>query len=118
MAYFDDLSSQISDAKDDWKWSEILRLEDNVSNLERRIISSERNRDLLKQYRRWKNVEITAVLDTVLQKARKCKFVQVLSTIRVEVSVNNADSYHRMDKSQNNSNKLSSGLLVEVILIV
>ena len=81
------------------------RLREKVSQLDKKIISLESRHNMLEQYGRRKNLEITGIPNSVPQKDLESKVVNILSVIGVNVSKDDFEDCHRIGKSRDNSKK-------------
>ena len=81
------------------------KLRKKVDFLENKIITLEKNENLLEQYGRRNNLEITGIPDNVSHSDLENKVVGILNSIDVKVTSADIEACHRMGKSKNNSKK-------------
>ena len=81
------------------------RLQEKVSQLDKKIISLESRHNMLEQYGRRNNLEITGIPNSVPQKDLESKVVNILSAIGDNVSKDDFEDCHRIGKSCDNSKK-------------
>ena len=81
------------------------RLRDKVINLEKRVISLEVGGNLLEQYGRRNNLEMTGIPDDVEDEDLEEKVIKILDKIEVNVTSRDIEACHRVGKSRNNSKK-------------
>ena len=81
------------------------RLPKRVSFLGMKVISLESRYNMLDQYGRSNTFEIIIILDSVSQRDLENKFVDIPNAIRVNISNDDFEDYHRIGKSRNNSKK-------------
>ena len=81
------------------------RLRDKVINLEKRVISLEVGGNLLDQYGRRNNLEMTGITDDVEDEDLEEKVIKILDKIEVYVTSRDIEACHRVGKSRNNSKK-------------
>ena len=81
------------------------KLRKKVDFLENKIINLEKNENLLEQYGRRNNLEITGIPDNVSHSDLENKVVGILNSIDVKVTSADIEACHRMGKSKNNSKK-------------
>ena len=108
LARFDDIQSELLNVKDiiiKNLQEENERLRKRVSCLDEKIIALESRHNMLEQYGRRNNLEITGIPDSVSQKDLENKVVNILSAIGVNVSKDDFEDCHRLGKSRNNSKK-------------
>ena len=81
------------------------RLRKRVSFLDKKVISLESRHNMLEQYGRRNNLEITGIPDSVPQRDLENKVVDILNAIGVNVSNDDFEDCHIIGKSRNNSKK-------------
>ena len=81
------------------------RLRKKVDILENKVITLEKNENLLEQYGRRNNLEITGIPDDVSHNDLENKVIGILNSIDVKVTSADIEACHRMGKSKNNSKK-------------
>ena len=81
------------------------RLQRRISCLDKKVISLESRHNMLEQYGRRNNLEITGIPDSVPQRDLENKVVDILNAIGVNVSNDDFEDCHRIGKSWNNSKK-------------
>ena len=89
------------------------RLREKVSNLGNRVFSLEINQNMLEQYGRRNNTEVSGIPDSVEDNFLEEKFISVFTSIGIDVKSNDIEACHRIGKSQNSSKKQLSVLLIE-----
>ena len=108
LSHFDGLDKELLNLKDviikDLQ-VENQRLRMKVNNIENKVMSLEKNGNHLEQYRRRDNLEITGIPDGVSDENIEEKVIQVLSEIRVNVSISDIEACHRIGKGKNSSKK-------------
>ena len=85
-----------------------IRLQKRGSFLDKKVISIESRHNILEQYGRRNNLEITCIPDSVPQRDLENKVVDILNAIGVNVSNDDFEDCHRIGKSWNNSKKNNS----------
>ena len=81
------------------------RLRSKIGNLEKKVISLEGNGNLLEQYGRRNNLEITGIPDEIKDEDLEEKVIEILNKIDVNVSTKDIEACHRIGKSRENSKK-------------
>ena len=81
------------------------RLRDKVINLEKRVTLLEVGGNLLEQYGRRNNLEMTGIPDDVKDEDLEEKVIKILDKIEVNVTSKDIEACHRVGKSRNNSKK-------------
>ena len=81
------------------------RLRSKIENLEKKVISLEGNGNLLEQYGRRNNLEITGIPDEIKDEDLEEKVIEILNKIDVNVSTKDIEACHRIGKSRENSKK-------------
>ena len=81
------------------------RLRKKVNVLENKVLTLESERNLLEQYRRRNNIEITGIPDNVSDQVLEEKVVDILNEISDDVSPKDIEACHRVGVSKNNSKK-------------
>ena len=109
LSRFDNLSTEFLNLKD--IIIKNLQIENEclrniVSYLNKRIISLESNHNMLEQYGRRNNIEITGIPDTVQDIELENKVIEIFDAIGVEANSADFKDCHRVGKSKNNSNLL------------
>ena len=75
------------------------RLQKRGSVLDKKVISIESRHNILEQYGRRNNLEITGIPDSVPQRDLENKVVDILNAIGVNVSNDDFEDCHRIGKS-------------------
>ena len=81
------------------------RLRSKVDNLEKKVISLEENGNLLEQYGRRNNLEITGISNETEDVDLEGKVIEILDKIEVNVSSKDIEACHLIGKSKDNSKK-------------
>ena len=84
------------------------RLRNRVSYLNKRVASLESNHNMLEQYRRRNNIQITSILDTVQDNELKNKVIEIFDATDVEAKSADFEDSQRVGKSKNNSKKVTA----------
>ena len=108
LSHFDNLSTEFLNLKDIIIKNlqiENERLRNRVSYLNKRIVSLEFNHNMLEQYGRRNNIEITGIPDTVQDIELENKVIEIFDAIGVEANSADFKDCHRVGKSKNNSKK-------------
>ena len=116
LSRFDELSKELLNVKDviiKNLQAENERLRDKVSNLESKVVSLKINQNMLEQYGRRNNIEVSGILDSVGDNDLEEKVISVFANIGIDVKSNDIEACHRIGKSRNSSKKQLSGLLIE-----
>ena len=108
LSRFDNLSTEFLNLKD--IIIKNLQIENEclrniVSYLNKRIVSLESNHNMLEQYGRRNNIEITGIPDTVQDNELENKVIEIFDAIGVEANSADFKDFHRVGKSKNNSKK-------------
>ena len=74
-------------------------LRSKVDNLEKEVISLEENENLLEQYGRRNNLEITGISNKIEDVDLEGKVVEILDKIEVNVSSKGIEACHRIEKT-------------------
>ena len=82
------------------------RLRNQVSYLNNKVVSLEANHNILEQYGRRNNIEITGIPDTVQDNQLENKVIEIFDAIGVDVKSVNFEDCHGIGKSNNNSKKV------------
>ena len=109
LSRFDNLSTEFLNLKDIIIKNlqiENERLRNRVSYLNKRIVSLESNHNMLEQYGRRNNIEITGIPDTVQDNELENKVIGIFDAIGVEANSADFEDCHRVGKSKNNSKKV------------
>ena len=109
LSRFDNLSTEFLNLKDIIIKNlqiENERLRNRVSYLNKRIVSLEFNHNMLEQYGRRNNIEITGIPDTVQDNELENKVIGIFDAIGVEANSADFEDCHRVGKSKNNSKKV------------
>ena len=109
LSRFDNLSTEFLNLKDIIIKNlqiENERLRNRVSYLNKRIVSLESNHNMLEQYERRNNIEITGISDTLQDNELENKVIGVFDAIGAEANSANFQDCHRVGKSKNNSKKI------------
>ena len=70
------------------------------------MLSLESNHNMLEQYGRRKNIEITGIPDNIQDNELENKVTEIFDAIGVEAKSADFEDYHRVGKSKNNSKKI------------
>ena len=81
------------------------RLRKKVDALEDKVIALEKNENLLEQYGRRNNLEITGIPDNVSHSDLENKVLDILNSIDVKVTSVDIEACHRIGKSMKNSKR-------------
>lgn len=81
------------------------RLRVKLNNLEKKVISLEESGNLLEQYGRRNNLEITGIPNDVEDVHLEEKVIEILEKIDVNVTNKDIEACHRVGKSRNDSKK-------------
>ena len=81
------------------------RLINQVSYLNKKVISLEANHNILEQYGRRNNIEITGIPDSVQDNQLENKVIEIFDAIGIDVKSVDFEDCHRVGKSKNNSKK-------------
>ena len=81
------------------------RLRSKVDNLKKKVLSLEENGNLLEQYGRRNNLEITDISNEIEDVDLEGKVIEILDKIEVNVSSKDIEACHRIGKSKDNSKK-------------
>ena len=109
LSRFDNLSTEFLNLKDIIIKNlqiENERSRNRVSYLSKRIVSLESNHNMLEQYGRRNNIEITSITDTVQDNELENKAIGIFDAIGVEANSADFEDCHRVGKSKNNSKKV------------
>ena len=101
LPHFDNLSTEFFNLED-----VIIKNLQIVSYLSNRIVSLESNHNMLEQYGRRNNIEITGIPDTVEDNELENKVIEISYAIGVEAKPAGFENCHRVGKSKNNSKKV------------
>ena len=85
-----------------------IRLQKRGSFLDKKVISIESRHNILEQYGRRNNLEITRIPDSVPQKDLENKVVDILNTIGVNVSNDDFEDCHRIGNLETTQKKNNS----------
>ena len=105
LARFDEVQNELPNVKNiiiKNLQEENERLQKRVSFLDKKIISLESSYNMLEQYVRKNNLEITGIPDSMPQKDLENKVVDILNAIGVNVSNDDFEDCRRIGKSRNN----------------
>ena len=109
LSNFDELSKELLNVKDVIiKNLQAVneRLRDKVSNLESKVVSLEINQNMLEQYGRRKNIEVSGIPDSVGDNGLEEKVISVFAKVGIDVKSNDIEACHRIGKSRNSSKKI------------
>ena len=81
------------------------RLTEKVSNLENKVTSLEINQNMLEQYGRRNNIEVSGIPDSVEDNCLEEKVISVFTSIGIDVKSNDIEASHRTGKSRNSPKK-------------
>ena len=101
LSRFDNLSTEFLNLKDVIIKNlqiENERLRNRVSYLNKRVVSLESNHNMLEQYGRRNNTEITGIPDTVQDNQLENKVIEILDAIGVEAKSADFEDCHRVGK--------------------
>ena len=82
------------------------RLRNRVSYLNKRIVTLDSNHNMLEQYGRRNNIEITGIPNTVQDNELENKVIEIFDAIGVEANLADFEDCHRVGKSKNNFKKV------------
>ena len=110
LSHFDNLSTEFLNLKDIIIIKN-LQIENEhsrnrVSSLNKGNVSLECNHNMLKQYGRRNNIEITGIPDTVQDNELENEVIEIFDAIGVEVNSADFEDCHRVGKSKDNSKKV------------
>ena len=108
LSRFDELSKELLNVKDviiKNLQNENERLREKVNNLEKKVTSLETSQNMLEQYGRRNNIEISGIPDSVEDNCLEEKVISVFSSIGIVVNSNDIEACHRIGKSRNRSKK-------------
>ena len=108
LSRFDELSKELLNVKDviiKNLQAENERLRDKVSNLESKVVSLEINQNMLEQYGRRNNIEVSGIPDSVGDNDLEEKVISVFANVGIDVKSNDIKACHRIGKSRNSSKK-------------
>ena len=88
------------------------RLREKVSNLENIATSLEINQNMLEQYSRRNNTEVSGILDSVEDTCLEENVISVFTSIGIDLKSDEIEACHRIGKSRNSSKKQLSVLLI------
>ena len=103
LSQFDELSKELLNVKDVIiKNLQIKddRLREKVSNLESKVTSLEINQNMLEQYGRRNNIEVSGIPDSVEDNCIEEKAISVFTSIGIDVKSNDIEACHGIGKSQ------------------
>ena len=104
LSSFDSLSTEFRNLKDiiiKRLQIENERLRKRVSYLSKRIVSLEYNHNMLKQYVRQNNIEVTRTPNTVQDNELENKVIEIFNAISVETKSADFEDCYRVGKSKN-----------------
>ena len=102
LAHFDEVQNELLNIKNIIMKNlqeENKRLQKRGSVLDKKVISIESRHNILEQYGRRNNLEITGIPDSVPQRELENKVVDILNAIGVNVSNHDFEDCHRIRKS-------------------
>ena len=104
---FDGVDKELLNLKDVIKNLQVenQRLRSKLDNLEKKVISLEENGNLLEQYGRRNNLEITGISNEIEDVDLEGKVIEIVDKIEVNVSSKDIEACHRIGKSKDNSKK-------------
>ena len=108
LSRFDELPKELLNVKDviiKNLQAENERLRDKVSNLENKVVSLEINQNMLQQYGRRNNIEVSGIPDSVGDNDLEEKVISVFANVGIDVKSNDIEACHRIGKSRNSSKK-------------
>ena len=107
LAHFDEVQHELLNVKNIIKNLQEgnKSLRKTVSFLDKKVISLKSRHNMLEQYERKNNLEITGIPDSVPQRDLENKVVDILNATGVNVSNDDFEDCHRIGKSLNNSKK-------------
>ena len=108
LMHFDGVDKELLNLKDVFIKNlqiENQRLRSRVDNLEKKVIYLEENGNLLEQYGRRNNLEITGISNEIEDVDLEGKVIEILDKIEVNVSSKDIEACHRIGKSRDNSKK-------------
>ena len=81
-------------------------LRNQVSYLNKKVVSLEANHNILEQYGRRNNIEITGIPDTVQDNQLENKVIEIFDAIGMDAKSVDFKDCHRVGKFKNNSKKV------------
>ena len=108
LSRFDELSKELLNVKDVIIKNlqvENERLREEVSNLEKKVTSLEINQNMIEQYCRRNNNEVSSIPDSVEDNCLEEKVISVFTSIGIDVKSSDLEVCHRIGKSRNSSRK-------------
>ena len=111
LSRFDNLSTEFLNLKDIIIKNlqiENERLRNQVSYLNKKVVSLEANHNILEQYGSRNNIEITGIPDTVQDNQLENKVIEIFDVIGVDSKSVDFEDCHRVGKSKNNSKKVKA----------
>ena len=110
LSRFDNLSTEFLNLKDIIIIKNLQieneRLRNQVSYLDKKVVSLEAKHNILEQYGRRNNIEITGIPDTVQDNQLENKVIEILDAIGIGTKSVDFEDCHRVGKSKNTSKKV------------
>ena len=108
LSRFDALTRKLLNVKDAIVknlQAENEHLREIVRNLETKVTSIEINQNMLEQYGRRNNIEVSGIPDSVEDNCLEEKNISLFTSIRIDVKSNDIEACHKIGKSRNSSKK-------------
>ena len=108
LSRFDALTKKLLNVKDAIVknlQAENEHLREIVRNLETKVTSIEINENMLEQYGRRNNIEVSGIPDSVEDNCLEEKNISLFTSIRIDVKSNDIEACHKIGKSRNSSKK-------------
>ena len=108
LSRFDALTKKLLNVKDAIVknlQAENEHLREIVRNLETKVTSIEINQNMLEQYGRRNNIEVSGIPDSVEDNCLEEKNISLFTSIRIDVKSNDIEACHKIGKSRNSSKK-------------
>ena len=108
LSRFDALTKKLLNVKDAIVknlQAENEHLREIVRNLETKVTSIKINQNMLEQYRRRNNIEVSGIPDSVEDNCLEEKNISLFTSIRIDVKSNDIEACHKIGKSRNSSKK-------------
>ena len=103
LSRFDELSKELLNVKDviiKNLQAENERLRDKVSNLESKVVSLEVNQNMLGQYGRRNNIEVSGIPDTVGDNDLEEKVISVFANVGIDIKSNDMKLVIELEKAE------------------
>ena len=108
LSRFDDLTKKLLKVKDAIVknlQAENVHLREIVRNLETKVTSIEINQNMLEQYGRRNNIEVSGIPDSVEDNCLEKKYISLFTSIGIDVKSNDIEACHKIGKSRSSSKK-------------